>query len=225
MNRNVEIFAGAYTSGKSEIAINRALMLSKLEPISLVDLDTVEPAYTLRPLKKELDKIGLNVVTQEDYFGLGEAGNIITPKQLNCLAIEGTLVIDVGYGVGGLDILEILTGINEEENLNINIVINTSKPETSTVENILEYMEWSKGDKPQAWKKFTGIISNTHFGDFTEKDDIIRGYEITKEAAEKLNIPIKAIGVPDNLFEQFASDCYDGVPLWKLTRYMPRAFW
>lgn len=225
MNRNVEIFAGAYTSGKSEIAINRALMLSKLEPVSLIDLDTVEPAYTLRPLKKELDSLGLNVITQEDYFGLGEAGNIITPKQLNCLSVEGTMVIDVGYGVGGLDILEILTGINDEQSLSINIVINTSKPETSTVENILEYIEWSKGDKPQSWKKFTGIISNTHFGDFTEKDDIIRGYEVTKEASKLLDIPIKAIGVPDNLYESFGSDCYDGVALWKLKRYMPRAFW
>ena len=42
MSRIVEIFTGAYASGKSEISINRALMLkSEDSPVTLVDLDTV----------------------------------------------------------------------------------------------------------------------------------------------------------------------------------------
>ena len=59
MKRVVEVFTGAYASGKSEISINRAIELAKSpQPLTLVDLDTVEPAYTLRPLKKELENFG-----------------------------------------------------------------------------------------------------------------------------------------------------------------------
>ena len=51
--RFVEVFAGAYASGKSETSINRALQFArKGEKITLVDLDTVEPAYTLLHLHR-----------------------------------------------------------------------------------------------------------------------------------------------------------------------------
>lgn len=226
MTRVVEVYTGAYASGKSEISINRAFMLNTPDsPITLIDLDTVEPAYTLRPLKKELEEEGLKIVTQEDYFGLGEAGNVITMEQLNCLSIAGNLVIDVGYGVGGLDILEIIQNISDEPDLRIYIVINTSKLETCSKEAIIDYINWSKGEEEQPWKKFSGIISNTHFGDDTSKDDTLRGYEITKEAAKELNLPIIAIAATDAIARTFDGFVHDGVPVWPLTRRMPKALW
>ena len=137
--RVVEVFAGAYASGKSETAINRARQFAILnKDITLVDLDTVEPAYTLRPIAKELKEMGINVITQPNNFGLGEAASYVTPAQINCLSEKGDIVIDVGYGAGGLDILDIITNIKDEENLKIYLVVNTSKFETSTVENIIE---------------------------------------------------------------------------------------
>lgn len=223
----MEIFTGAYTSGKSEISINRALMLkNEQKSVTLVDLDTVEPAYTLRPLKDELESLGLRVITRQDYTGLGEAGNVITMEQKNCLAVPGNIVIDVGYGVGGLDILDVINNIEEEKNLEIYIVINTSKPENSTKENIVEYIRWSLGTGGQGWKNFTGIISNSHFGDETTKEDVTRGYKIIKSAAEELNLPVRAITVAQNLYtetEGFIPD--DAPPVWSLKRFMPRALW
>lgn len=226
--RLVEIYTGAYASGKSEISVNRALMLNNEDfPVTLVDLDTVEPAYTLRPIKKELEAdYKIKVVTQEDSFGLGEAGNVITPEQKGCLQLYDTnIVIDVGYGVGGLDILDVVNGIEEEENMHIYIVINTSKYETSTVELIVEYVKWSLGSGKQKWKTFSGIISNTHFGDETQKEDILKGFEITKKASDILNIPIRAITVAESNYPQLESVICSGVSVWTLKRFMPRAFW
>ncbi len=173
--RFVEVYAGAYASGKSETSINRARQFAnKGEKITLVDLDTVEPAYTLRPIAQELKNIGINVITQPDNFGLGEAASYITPAQVNCLSTEGNIIIDVGYGAGGLDILDIITNINQEQDLRIYLVVNTSKFETSTIDNIVEYVTFSEGLQKRPWKKFSGIISNTHFGDETTKEDIIK---------------------------------------------------
>lgn len=235
MNRFVEIYAGAYASGKSETALNRALQFAnKGEKITLVDLDTVEPAYTLRPIAKELKASGVNVITQPDSFGLGEAASYITPAQVNCLSEEGNIIIDVGYGAGGLDILNIVNNIKEEKDLRAYIVINTSKFETSTVENIVEYIDFAQGgvnlNQPESglpvgnvrgWN-FSGIISNTHFGDETTKEDVIRGYNIVKQASELTHLPLRAIGVDESL--DFEST-YDGVEIWKYKRMMPKAFW
>jgi len=226
MARNVEVYTGAYASGKSEISINRALMLhSEGKQVTLVDLDTVEPAYTLRPIKEDLEKFGIKVVAQTGYIGLGEAGNVITGEQQNCLLYSGDIVIDVGYGASGLDILEVITGIEAEENLSIYIVINASKPETSNVDDIVEYVKWSQGSGNYSWKKFSGIISNTHFAELTEKEDVIAGFRKTQKAAEILNLPIIALTVSEKIYSEFGSDNYENIPLWPLKRFMPKALW
>ena len=225
MKRTVEVYAGAYASGKSETALNRAKNLSKQgSKITLVDLDTVEPAYTLRPIADTLKAVGLNVITQPDNFGLGEAASYVTPAQINCLKNDGDIVIDVGYGAGGLDILDIITDIEKESDLRIYLVVNTSKFETSTVDNIIEYVTFAEGLEKRPWKKFAGFISNTHFGDETTKEDVIHGYEKLKIVSQKLNIPIKAIGVAEAIANQFESS-YDGVDVWIYNRMMPSAFW
>lgn len=222
-DRFVEVYAGAYASGKSETALNRASMFAqKGEQITLVDLDTVEPAYTLRPIAKEIKNRGIKVITQPDCFGLGEAASYITAAQVNCLTNDGNIIIDVGYGAGGLDILDIINNIDKETNLKIYLVVNTSKFETSTVDNILEYVTFAEGLEKRPWKKFSGMISNTHFGDETTKEDVIRGYNKLKIVSEKLNIPILAIGTDSSL--DFASS-YDGVEVWKYNRLMPKALW
>ncbi len=225
MNRTVEVFAGAYASGKSETSLNRARhLVEQGKRITLVDLDSVEPAYTLRPIAKELENLGIRVITQPDNFGLGEAASYVTPAQINCLKNEGDIVIDVGYGAGGLDILDIITDIGQENNLCIYLVVNTAKFETSTAENIIEYVTFSEGLEKRPWKKFCGLISNTHFGDETTKEDIINGYEKLKVASEQLNLPIRAIGVPENLAKDFAQT-YDRTEVWVYKRMMPKAFW
>ena len=223
--RTVEVFAGAYASGKSETSINRARQFAEAgKSVTLVDLDTVEPAYTLRPIAGDLEKMGIRVITQPDNFGLGEAASYVTAAQTNCLAQEGDMIIDVGYGAGGLDILDILNNIDKETNLKIYLVVNTSKFETSTVENIIEYVTFAEGLEKREWKKFSGMISNTHFGDETTSEDIIRGYKKLKEASAKLNIPIRAIGVDEKLAKDFKEN-YDGVDVWVYKRMMPKAFW
>ena len=98
----------------------------------------------------------------------------------------GNIVIDVGYGVGGLDILEVINGIDKEQDLNIYIVINTAKPETSTPRILSIYQMELRYWRAPDGKNLAGIISNTHLGDESQKEDAIRGFRITQKAAEIL---------------------------------------
>lgn len=223
MARVIEIYAGAYASGKSETALNRARQYAQLnKPITLVDLDTVEPAYTLRPIANDLRKMGINVITQPDNFGLGEAASYVTPAQVNFLSNDGDIIVDVGYGAGGLDILDIVNNIDKETNLQAYLVVNTAKFETSTIDNIIEYIDFARGSERKY--DFSGMISNTHFGDETTKEDIINGYNKLKIASQKVNIPIRAIGIDEKLAQDFGLT-YDGVEVWMYKRMMPKAFW
>ena len=225
--RIVEIYSGAYASGKSETAINRAYQYIKMgKPITLVDLDTVEPAYCLRPLVPKLEEDGIKVVAQTDRFGLGEAASYVTQEQVMVLKNNQTdIIIDVGYGASGLDILDILQGVEDEMDVRNYLVVNTSKFETKDEESIKEYLDIAKGCGDRPYKCFNGLISNTHFADETTKEDVVNGYNILKNVAKEVNIPIFAIGIPDFLSKDFETSKYDDTPLWVYHRMMPNALW
>ena len=225
--RTVEIYTGAYASGKSENAINRAIeYIKENKNITLVDLDTVEPAYCMRPLEHQLREMGINLILQSDYFGLGEAGSYVTNEQINCLKKNNEdIIIDVGYGVTGLDTLDILNDIDKEENIKIYLVVNTSKFETRDVESILEYIQFNSGDNKKPWKKISGYIANTHLGDETTIEDIKKGYEILSEVSKITKTPIVALSVDEKFKSEFCENLYKNTPVRYLTRLMPKALW
>ncbi|MBQ6809887.1 MAG: hypothetical protein IJO94_00625, partial [Firmicutes bacterium] len=104
MDRIVEAYIGEYASGKSENAVNRALSLAEQgRKVTLVDLDLVEPVYTLRPLIEMLEEKGIHVIAwkTEDTIGLGEAGSVLHPAMRWALKNEGDVILDIGYGAKG----------------------------------------------------------------------------------------------------------------------------
>lgn len=220
MDRIVEAYVGEYASGKSENSIHRALELRSDEmPVSLIDLDLVEPFYTLRPLKLALESQGVQVVAWEtkDTFGLGEAGSIIMPQMRWALKRDGHVVLDVGYGVEGAKILNLLFGIENEPNLKVIIVINARRPMTHSVKDIVDYIrEINRADV---------ILNNTHLGDETTIEVIQEGVEMVHEAAKILGMPVIATSVEDCWLGEMGERDRYGSPVRYLNRRMQKAFW
>ncbi|ACB83619.1 hypothetical protein [Natranaerobius thermophilus] len=217
--RYVEAFIGEYASGKSENAINRALDLQKQgREVTLVDLDTVEPFYTLRPIKRKLEEQGLSVVAWETHetMGLGEAGSVLKPEMRWVLRRSGDIILDVGYGVHGAKIFNLIEGALEDKELKIYVVINTSRPMTSQPERIVSYIE-SLG-------KVDGIVHNTHLGAMTDLETIIEGKEKVEEAASKLDLPIIATAIEKSMLSE-AKTLDWGHELWPIERYMEESMW
>ncbi|MGI5920306.1 MAG: hypothetical protein ACOX6I_00965 [Syntrophomonadaceae bacterium] len=217
--RVVEAYIGEYASGKSEISINRALNLKNQgRLVTLVDLDTVEPFYTLRPLKRQLESQGLNVIglSQEDSFGLGETGAMLTPRARWALMNEGDIILDIGYGVNGARTLNLVEGAYESPELKIFAVVNYSRPMTNSQDRIKEYV-LSMG-------RVDAIIANTHLADETTVEIIKKGNQEIIEAARDLGIPVEAMVVEERLYPQIVKEGLD-IPVRIIRRYMPAAMW
>lgn len=217
--RFVEAFIGEYASGKSEMAINRALELKELNRVvTLVDLDTVEPFYTLRPLKELLEQKGLNLISfgTEDSFGLGETGAMLNPRAKWALINEGDIILDIGYGVYGAETLNLVEGANESPELKVIAVVNYSRPMTNTLEKIKEYLlELGRVD---------AIVANTHLGNQTTLDIIVKGNNEIIKAANDLNIPIEYIAIDKSLYDEVIDYNFE-FPVKFINRYMPAALW
>ncbi len=216
----IEAYVGEYASGKSENAVNRAIELNKQgQSVSLADLDTVEPCYTLRPIKLELESMGIDVVAWEtkDTIGLGEAGSVMKGSMRWVLKRRKNIIIDVGYGVHGAKIFNIIEGAFENPYLTIIVVLNMSRPLTETVADMLEYV--------QALGRVDALINNTHMADETTAEIVQKGARGVYEVSKLLNIPMVATSAVTSIAEEIGSfDCV-GCPLRKLERIMPRTFW
>lgn len=220
MDPIIEAYVGEYASGKSENAVNRAIELNqKGLSVTLVDLDTVEPCYTIRPIKKELEAMGLNVVAWEtrDTVGLGEAGSVIQGAMRWVLRRPGNIIMDIGYGVHGAQIFNLIEGAVENPYLKIIAVINMSRPFTSTVDRILDYVA--------TLGRVDALLNNTHMAEETTVEIVQNGARGVAEAGRILGVPMVATSAVKEIADQMGTvDCM-GVPVRPLERLMPRTFW
>jgi len=215
-----EAYVGEYASGKSEIAINRALELHRQgRKVRLVDLDLVEPFYTLRPIKKELEDKGLEVIAWNtgEIIGLGETGTLLKPEMKWALKYGGDVILDIGYGVKGVKVINLLEGLEDERPLKVYAVINVARPMTSTVEEIVEYIS--------TLGKVDGLINNSHLGEETDEEIINEGAYIVTKAAEKLNTPVIATTVAREFAHLVGDKDCMGNPVKILELHMKKAFW
>ncbi|MDR3588467.1 MAG: hypothetical protein P4N41_02260 [Negativicutes bacterium] len=216
----IEAYVGEYASGKSENAVNRAIEINRSGlPVTLVDLDTVEPCYTIRPIKKELEAMGLTVVAWEtrDTVGLGEAGSVIQGAMRWVLKRPGNIIMDVGYGVHGARIFNLIEGAFENPYLRIIAVINMSRPFTSSVDRILDYVA--------TLGRVDALLNNTHMAEETTVEIVQNGAKGLGEAGRILSLPVIGTSAVKEIADQIGPVDCEGNPVRVLERIMPRTFW
>lgn len=218
--RILEAYVGEYASGKSENAINRSLrLLARDRPVTLVDLDLVEPFYTLRPIKKQLEKLGLEVIAwdREDALGFGETGTLLKAAVKGVLARPGDIIFDVGYGTGGSKALNLVEGLTTRPELKIYLVVNTARPMTATVEDIIAYT--------RSFPHLDGLINNTHLGEETTPDLVQEGAQKVKKAAAVLGLPLLWTSALPPVAEQIGPRDITGAPVYRLIPFMKGALY
>ena len=210
---------GEYASGKSENAVNRALDLVRAgRRVTLVDLDVVEPFFTLRPIKRKLEALGLQVVAREHHIlGVGETGVPLPAEAKWALRREGDVILDVGYGAYGARTLNLVEGADRDPDLRVLAVVNVARPMTATVEDVVAHV--------RELGRVDGLINNTHLGEETTVELVQEGARLVTAAARLLGVPVVATSVVKELAPLLGERDVMGNPVRALERFMPRAFW
>lgn len=220
MARILEAYVGEYGSGKSEVALNRALSFATTgTPIAVADLDLVEPCYTLKPLVERLKAFPLLKVIPnrvEGQIGVGETGNILQPAVRWCLMQNENCIVDVGYGIDGYKALYLLEGYRKTPDLKIYVVMNASRPMTLTIDRMVVYIK--------TYERLDGMINNTHLGDESSVDVALDGEELLLEVERLTGIALIANSIWRQALEGGGAERF-ARPVWPMERYMPFGFW
>jgi hypothetical protein len=213
------IFLGAYGSGKSEVSVHFARMLSEAYPernVILVDLDTVNPFYRSADAKSLLQGEGIRVIapifanTNVDVPAIPAEVNAVfdNPKSIG--------VIDVGGEDMGAKVLAGLKKRIEGTDFRVFMVVNTFRPFTIDSKGIAETaMKLSAASNLPIY----GLIDNSNLLNETTGEELEISYPILKEASEITGIPLRfASGLDEYLPKEWVGQTSDQLPLIRMKR-------
>ena len=196
----IVILVGHYGSGKSELAINLALLMSQSgetkegnslvwEKTYLADLDIVNPYFRSREKADFLLSKNIDVIcSAEDFPGVDLP---YMPENLRVLFDNPKVcgVIDAGGDPAGAKVLARYAEEIKKGGLPVYCVINANRPLTKTSGDAIRYI----GEiQAAANLKISGLINNTHLLGETVEEDVLRGAELVNEISRETGIPIVA---------------------------------
>ena len=199
-DKRVVLFMGHYGSGKTFCAVNYALALAEKNlPVSIYDLDIVNPYFRTVDAVKTLKKAGVELIvspyaeTNVDIPAMNAASyKMITDKSRYA-------VLDIGGDDrGALALGRFYEQINAENNFECLLVVNPYRPETRDINGAIEI----KNEIETVSRiKFTGIVNNANLGEETAIDNVLYGKEFCDRLSKELGIPVKFSAVIRKLCE------------------------
>ena len=188
-HKRLTLFAGHYGSGKTNIAVNYALHLAgEGNPVSIADLDIVNPYFRTADSAKELAAAGVRLITPQfansnvDLPALpAEAYRLLADKQ-------SYGIMDIGGDDRGAYALgRYVPSILEENNYRMVFVANCYRPLTRTPEEALEVM----GEIEAACHlRFTDIVNNSNLGSETDVDTVLQSLDYIAKLSELSGLPV-----------------------------------
>lgn len=217
-SRQIIIIVGGFGSGKTEVSVNLAkyLATSQKMPVTIVDLDLVNPYFRSREAIDELEKFGIRAIAPRGEQFHADLPILLPEVKGAIEAPDGYLILDVGGDSQGTKALGSLTVADKTDNYDMLIVINSRRPATENVETSLTTM---KRIEETSGLEFTGFISNSHLIDETDFDIIKEGYDLVKKLSKKTNLPLKFISAKDNILKNIDINEFK-CPILPLTRFM-----
>ena len=183
------LFAGHYGSGKTNIAVNYAMLLAaEGKQVCIADLDIVNPYFRTKDSERELTERGIHLISPR--FANSNVDLPALPAESYRLVQDKSCygVMDIGGDDRGAYALGRFAGaIKAEGNYRMAFVVNRYRPLTSTVEDTVEIM---REIEAAAGLKFTCIVNNSNIGKETTREDILASLDFIEELCGVTGLPL-----------------------------------
>ena len=188
-HKRLTLFAGHYGSGKTNIAVNYAMLLAdEGKKVCIADLDIVNPYFRTKDSEAELNERGITLIcsryanTNVDLPALpAESYRLVQDR--SCYG-----VIDIGGDDRGAYALgRFADAIKEEGDYRMAFVLNRYRPLTSTVEGAVEIM---REVEAAAGIEFNCIVNNSNIGPETTPDTVMESLSFAESVSREVGLPI-----------------------------------
>ena len=187
--KRLTLFAGHYGSGKTNIAVNYAMLLAdEGKKVCIADLDIVNPYFRTKDSEDELAKKGITLICSQ-YANSNVDLPAIPAESYRLVQDKSCFgVIDIGGDDRGAYALgRFADAIKAEGDYRMAFVLNRYRPLTSTVSDTVEIM---REIEAASGIKFNCIVNNSNIGSETTADIVLESIAFAEELSTEVGLPI-----------------------------------
>ena len=201
LHKRLTLFAGHYGSGKTNIAVNYALLLAgEGKKVCIGDLDIVNPYFRTADSAKELKEAGVELISPQ--FANSNVDLPALPAEAYRLVEDKSTygIMDIGGDDRGAYALgRYVPAIKAEGNYRMVFVANCYRPLTRTPEEAFEVM----GEIEAACGlTFTDIVNNSNLGPETTPETVLSSLAYIEELSKLSGLPVFAHTAESAVAEQ-----------------------
>ena len=211
-HKRITLFAGHYGSGKTNIAVNYALLLAREgKRAAIADLDIVNPYFRTKDSARELEEAGVALISPQ--FASSNVDLPALPAEAYRLVQDKDLyaVMDIGGDDRGAYALgRYVPYIREEGDYRMVFVANFSRPLTRTPEEALEVM---REIEAACALPFTDIVNNTNLAHETTSETVLHGLGLTEQLSELSGLPVWLTTAEERVAAELAGRLSEVLPM------------
>ena len=202
-HKRITLFAGHYGSGKTNIAVNYALLLAREgRRTAIADLDIVNPYFRTKDSAAELAAAGVSLISPQ--FANSNVDLPALPAEAYRLVEDRSLhaVMDIGGDDRGAYALGRYTPfILEEGDYRMAFVANPCRPLTRTPEEALAVMREieAAGGLP-----FTAIVNNANLAHEPTAETVLAAVPYMERLSELSGLPVWMTSAEEAVAERLA---------------------
>ncbi len=210
--KRITLFAGHYGSGKTNIALNYAIALKeKGLPVCIADLDIVNPYFRTKDSAELLAQKDIRLISSA--YANSNVDVPALPQEMYAVTEDKNTfaVLDIGGDDrGALALGRYRPAILEENDYEMLLVINKSRPLTADAQACLEVMREieAAGGIP-----FTALVNNTNLGAETTVQTVLDSLAYAQEISRATGLAVKMTTVREDLYEPLKRKVENLMPL------------
>lgn len=188
-HKRLTLFAGHYGSGKTNIAVNYAMLLAdEGKRVCIADLDIVNPYFRTKDSEAELAARGIDLICSQ-YANTNVDLPALPPESYRLVQDKSCYgVIDIGGDDRGAYALGRFAGaIKAEDDYRMAFVLNCFRPLTSTVDGAIEIM---REIEAASGIKFNCIVNNSNIGSETTPEVVMEALDFAESVSRATGLPI-----------------------------------
>lgn len=190
----ITVICGHYGCGKTNLALNLALEAAGSGPVTLVDLDVVNPYFRSSDYRGILKESGVRLIAPV-FAGTTLDTPTLPPDIRSIFSLgAGRVFIDAGGDDAGATALGGLSAGLAEAGYELVYVINRYRVLSQTPGECAELLrEIEAASRLRA----TGIVNNSHLGVETTMEDVKAALPFAQATAQAIGLPLLYSTVPD----------------------------
>ena len=212
LHKRLTLFAGHYGSGKTNIAVNYALLLAREgKKVCIADLDIVNPYFRTKDSQAELEAAGIDLISPR-YANSNVDLPALPAESYRLVQDKRSYgIMDIGGDDRGAYALgRFVPSILEENNYRMVFVANACRPMTRTAEDALEVM---REIEAACGLKFTDLINNTNLGSETTAETVLSAADYMEELSRLSGLPVFATTATYEVAAELAGKLDNVIPL------------